>query len=349
MGTKSSLFATALFSALISVYANPECVYTPKWRPKFNPSILIPMYTWASVDSNGVCNHPMFLEVAKGCRSTIAILNPSNGPDVGEFERDAYRACFKMLSDMGVEMVGYVTTKVTSVNPATGLWSISGMRPVYEVNIDMEKWKRLAEGIPNFTGYFLDDTSNYFSIKENLYNINQLWWYRNLVSMGKRTFPNAKIILNPGGFTDVRLMEAAPAEGYPHPADMVVAFENFAYKWTPPMENCLLIEWTKNYGTFGVGPWCEIVPVADQAGHFLNAVAEQSFETAVLVHTGSKEFAFSQGISAMTTGVGYFFATDRTLDENPWNETPSFWTEYLEKLNKGEFMSEFAFLDEEGL
>eukprot|EP00124_Ichthyophonus_hoferi_P002477 Ihof_evm4s170 gene=Ihof_evmTU4s170 len=341
MGPKFLLFVTTLCCmSLVNVYAkNPECIYTPKTRPRFNPSIMIPMYTWASVDENGKCNHKMFLEVAKGCNSTIAIINPNNGPHVSSDEAPVYKACLTMLSEMGVEMVGYITTKVTTRDPVTGLWSVSGMRPVWQVAEDMEKWVKLAHEIPNFTGFFLDDTSNYFAIQTHLYNINQLWWYRNLVSMARRIMPNSKVVLNPGGFTDVRLMEADPQNGYPVAADMVVAFENYSRFWTPPSSDCLLIEWTKDYGTFGVGPWCGIVPIADQAGHFLNAVAEQSFQTAAMIHTGSEDFAFTQGLAAMLNGIQFFFATERTLDQNPWNQTPVFWEKYLQKLNNDQMKS----------
>eukprot|EP00123_Amoebidium_parasiticum_P018001 comp24066_c1_seq4/m.43254 comp24066_c1_seq4/g.43254 ORF comp24066_c1_seq4/g.43254 comp24066_c1_seq4/m.43254 type:complete len:144 (-) comp24066_c1_seq4:141-572(-) len=139
----------------------------------------------------------------------------------------------RMLSANNVMMVGYVYTKIAKMDPATGIWSTSGMRDMSEVARDMDRWVSIAQGLPNFRGFFLDDTTNYYQILYNAFGVDHLWWYRTLVNMGKQKLPNAQIVLNPGSFTDLRLMRADPANGYPVAAEITIPFEDYAWRWRP--------------------------------------------------------------------------------------------------------------------
>eukprot|EP00124_Ichthyophonus_hoferi_P002138 Ihof_evm9s134 gene=Ihof_evmTU9s134 len=315
----------------IPALSTSGCIYKKSWSPLNLPAIMIPMNTMGDIDDKGMCNDTMFLEVAKGCKAVTALINGFPGPYVPPEKVNGFKICIAMLADHNVDIYGYVATKIGGTDHKTDLWVAEGMRPMVNVEEDMNKWLEITNEISGFKGFFLDNVSNYRGIMTDNFGIDQVEWYRRLVNIGKRVMKNAKIILNPGGFTDVQLLNSDPNANYTVPAEYVVGFYNYANMWSPSDNDCLALLWDKSHGSYGPGPWCPIVPKLDGATPFINEVELRDFKTIALVHSAPENF-IHQYLTAAENGFQYFYATDAKWNENPWSRVPTFWATYLEIL-----------------
>eukprot|EP00123_Amoebidium_parasiticum_P006361 comp17325_c0_seq1/m.16522 comp17325_c0_seq1/g.16522 ORF comp17325_c0_seq1/g.16522 comp17325_c0_seq1/m.16522 type:complete len:441 (-) comp17325_c0_seq1:477-1799(-) len=323
-------------NATIAPQPTIQPIYRSPNPPTKLPSILIPMYHSDSlkVSAQGVCEDEYFLRVAKGGKAVLAVVNPENGPKpAGSEWALKFKACLMLLGQAGVRMVGYLGTKVSAVDKI-GIWHTSGMRPVKDIEADIDNWLDNHKDVPNFSGIFLDDTSNYHEAGAKRFGLDHIQFYRGIINYIKGKNPKNIIVLNPGAFVDLRLVEADPQNGFEHPADISIPIENFAKVWSPPSGDCGDVQWTRQYGNFGPGPWCPYVPKADNVEPFKAAVETHKISVAAVMHSGSREFAMSQASVAQKAGFDYFYATDRTLADDPWEGAPSFWEDYLTYLNK---------------
>lgn len=77
--------------------------------------LLIPLYVYPDVDLNGNCISNEYIQVASGAAAakTIVIVNPNNGPIYSSTEhKSSYDSCISYLRSHGVEVIGYIHTKV---------------------------------------------------------------------------------------------------------------------------------------------------------------------------------------------------------------------------------------------
>eukprot|EP00123_Amoebidium_parasiticum_P011172 comp20555_c1_seq1/m.26392 comp20555_c1_seq1/g.26392 ORF comp20555_c1_seq1/g.26392 comp20555_c1_seq1/m.26392 type:complete len:432 (-) comp20555_c1_seq1:153-1448(-) len=325
----------------------PKCIYDRPWQPKNNPSVMVFLYhagcpanpkdAWPiAIDPvTKQCTDSFFVDLAKGCKSVMAVLNPCRGPYSDNHPNlEAMQICTKMLSDAGVEMVGYTHTKVTGMN-SEGIWTPVGFESLPSIFATMDQWTKQMKFIPNFKGFFLDDTTNHIDTKNMKWGVNHTEKYVEIVNYAHKLLPEATIVLNPGVFPDMSLL--TPAPGYPIPAQISIPFENFAWRWKPDdTGSCAKSMWTTKKGQFGVGPWCPFVPEYDELETFKAAVEAGKTIAAGAVHTATREFAFTQAKVAFDAKLKYFYATDRNLTNDPWKGLPSFWEDYLKMLADGE-------------
>eukprot|EP00123_Amoebidium_parasiticum_P015920 comp23205_c0_seq1/m.37703 comp23205_c0_seq1/g.37703 ORF comp23205_c0_seq1/g.37703 comp23205_c0_seq1/m.37703 type:complete len:470 (-) comp23205_c0_seq1:78-1487(-) len=325
--------------------ATPACIYTKSWKPRNNPAILFPLYTVGtkeSISTGTVCTNELIYEVSKGCRAVTAVVNPQSGPlPRGDKQIAAMRTCMKLLDDHNVTMVGYVHTKLTRKKD-DGTWDPYAMRPPSEVQDDMNIWMEQTKGLVNFKGFFLDDTSSHWETAINRLNVSggHISWYRKLVAAARSTLKDAIVVLNPGSFVDLRLMLPDPADNYTKPADITIPYEDYAWRWRPPNNDCSVAQATLGQagsGTFEPGPWCRNIPKWDQVEDFKRAVTDRRINVSAVVHSATCNFAFQEVLTAKNAGFRYFYATDATLSGNgPWYRVPTFWDAYLRFLDLGE-------------
>eukprot|EP00123_Amoebidium_parasiticum_P014699 comp22605_c0_seq1/m.34678 comp22605_c0_seq1/g.34678 ORF comp22605_c0_seq1/g.34678 comp22605_c0_seq1/m.34678 type:complete len:300 (-) comp22605_c0_seq1:406-1305(-) len=299
---------------------------------------MFPLYHHWDIEydpATGECTDDYFLEVAKGCRSVLAVVNPGDGTvPWGTKKSEGLKACMKMLGENGVQMVAYVFTKIAKMDPDTGVWTTSGLRPIGDFKREVNNWVDHYGDVPNFNGIFLDDTSNYWETTTNRFGANHIAHYRKLINYVKQKLPGAITVLNPGSFVHLDLLR--PAKGFPSPGDISIPFEDYARVWRPPGDNCRKVQWNTEHGTWGPGPWCPAVPELDHVEDFKAAVESGEITVAAVIHSGSWVFARREAKTAQNSNFRYFYATDRKLVNDPWIGVPSFWHKYLQYLNDSE-------------
>eukprot|EP00124_Ichthyophonus_hoferi_P002586 Ihof_evm6s181 gene=Ihof_evmTU6s181 len=241
-------------------------------------------------------------------------------------------ACVRMLEENNVRMVGYVFTKLSYQSPKNGHWTTFGMRPQWEVREDLDTWHRMMKGYSLFKGIFFDNVSSYHQIERihMMYGVDQALWYRELITYSKQTVPGL-VVLNPGEFTSLKLVVADPENGFPEPADIVVNVEESASVWSPPggAEGCLAELWDSNYGTYGPGPWCTIVPNHDGAEPYMKLTKEGKIGAAAIINDANLDFTFTQGAVALKNGFKYLYTTNLSFNDYPYQQVPKFWEAYL--------------------
>eukprot|EP00124_Ichthyophonus_hoferi_P003727 Ihof_evm7s343 gene=Ihof_evmTU7s343 len=225
-----------LESPLLSSWANqepPKCIYSHDGPPTELPRIMYPLYyNYPEYDNvTGVCTDEFIKNLSKGCRSILAVVNPNTGPAaVGSRGYNGYQACTRMMDKNGVQMVGYVKTKIAHVLP-TGVWEYTGVRDFSDIARDIDSWYDHFSDIPNFNGIFVDETSTYFEITTDAFGVNNTAFYHRIINYIKKKWKNSVVVLNPGSFTSTKLL--TPAPDFLEPADISIPWEDYAYHWRP--------------------------------------------------------------------------------------------------------------------
>ncbi|MBT2520035.1 spherulation-specific family 4 protein [Arthrobacter sp. ISL-28] len=141
--------------------------------------------------------------------SSIAVMNPGNGPGTGATANADYTRVITYCHGKAQKVIGYVYTGY-------------GARPLAQVNADIDKYYRLYR----VDGIFLDEMSNTANDPIKAY-------YRNLYTYIKTKTPGTEIVVgNPGVAAST-----AWQLGASRVADILVIFEGTAEKyktWTPP-------------------------------------------------------------------------------------------------------------------
>eukprot|EP00124_Ichthyophonus_hoferi_P006212 Ihof_evm1s1314 gene=Ihof_evmTU1s1314 len=243
----------------VDIQVPPECIYRHDAAPAELPSIMYPLYySDPHYDSTtGVCTDTYIKNLSKGCKSILAVVNPGSGPAI--FNSGAYhgyQACTRLLGKNGVQMVGYVKTKVAH-KLADGVWRYDGVRDMPSIKKDIDQWYDHFRDVPNFKGIFVDETSNYYEIFHGLYNVNHIEIYQELL---------------------------AAAPGFPEPADISIPWEDYAWRWKPEGNNCTIAQSVKTQGNWGIGPWCKYVPKLDHVEEFKKGVTNGTFKAAAFLH-----------------------------------------------------------------
>ena len=314
-----------------------SCIYKHEWPPRNNPSILIPLYTSGRV-KNGQCSDIFFQQVAKGCRSTTAILNANNGPASTPTAVATLRKCIELLQNNGVKMLGYVSTKNAYESPpGSGNWKINNNNPfrtLEYVKNAMQLWVSQTRGFSKFEGFFLDEVSNYYQTHNNIYNKKHTPVYQKFITAGKKALPRAHIVINPGSFPDLALLNPDRYNGFLEPAETTTVFETAAIKWRPPNDDCRYKRSAASIaqGSFKPGPWCHNTPHWDGLEPYKAFLEKGNTVGSVLIYNASMQFALREAQTAHKQGIRFFFATNLPIN-NPWMGVPSYWADYLAFLN----------------
>eukprot|EP00124_Ichthyophonus_hoferi_P005706 Ihof_evm2s909 gene=Ihof_evmTU2s909 len=211
----------------------PKCIYKHDGPPTKLPRIMYPLYYDLPQYNNvtGACTDEFIKNLSKGCKSILAVVNPGSGPaPVNSKGYNGYQACTRLLDKNGVQMIGYVKTKVAHVLPS-GIWKYTGVRNISDIKRDVDSWYDHFGDIPHFKGIFVDETSNYYQIVHNAFRVNNTAIYQEIITYIKQKWKNSLVVLNPGSFTSTKLL--TPAPGFPEPADISIPYEDYAKHFIP--------------------------------------------------------------------------------------------------------------------
>mmetsp|Transcript_12242 Transcript_12242/g.17077 ORF Transcript_12242/g.17077 Transcript_12242/m.17077 type:complete len:315 (-) Transcript_12242:66-1010(-) len=277
--------------------------------------LMIPLYTWPTIAQNSagdyecVSNEWQKVASSVAANNTIAIVNPSNGPNYGSdpWKKLSYDTCIEYLKSSSVEVSGYVHTKV-------GYPDISGYRPYCEVKDDIDMWKNEYD----VDGIFIDEVSNRWlaswdSLKK-VTDFNQL-----LVDYVIDDLGYDRAILNPGGAYFENIM--VPYFG--NPKVIAVVFEG--QQWSFQRGDCIWGLWDTTQGSFTNGPWCQYVPNWDGIEPLKGKMDDGSIlpeQSAALIYgAASTAEATEDSIEFGTdANVGWFYILDNW---SAWSSTPS--------------------------
>eukprot|EP00124_Ichthyophonus_hoferi_P004447 Ihof_evm4s490 gene=Ihof_evmTU4s490 len=218
---------------LMDIQEPPECIYRHPGPPNKVPSIMYPLY-YSDPHYDNItyaCTDDYIKAISKGCSSILAVINPGDGPAaVGSKAYNGYQACTRLMGKNGVQMVGYVKTKVAHKQD-DGIWVYDGVREMGMIKRDIDHWYDHFRGIPHFKGIFVDETSNYYEVTTNAYGIDNLAMYREIITYIKTKWKGSTVVLNPGSFTSTLLLTADL--DFPYPADISIPWEDFSSHWRP--------------------------------------------------------------------------------------------------------------------
>lgn len=248
---------------------------------------------------------PQYIKVAtsEAASQTIAIVNPNNGPnyDTDDWMKLSYDICIKYLQDAGVEVIGYVHTKV-------GYPDITGYREIAHVKEDINKWHVEY----TIDGIFIDEVSNHWFADWDSIETAAAF---NKVVVDYTLSLYDRAVLNPGSAYHEAIME-------PYYGDrrvIAVMFENF--QWMYQRGNCLWGLWTKTQGSFDQGPWCPYVPSWDDIEPLKALMDDGTIlreQSAIMIY-GAYTSVTESISSGFEANVGWFYVTDIWA----WSETPS--------------------------
>ena len=158
--------------------AHPPPSHVPSVPSLPAPRTLIPLYIFplTEVDQAAaggrVCSDASWVRVAEAGDRVVAIINPSSGPvdsssSGAAWTTTSYLACMQMLRSSGVQMVGYVATKLAS-ETSPGVWTQTGLRDHAIVTADVDSWFSGDMG-GLLSGIFFDEVSNLWQVTEMYY------------------------------------------------------------------------------------------------------------------------------------------------------------------------------------
>eukprot|EP00124_Ichthyophonus_hoferi_P005719 Ihof_evm1s916 gene=Ihof_evmTU1s916 len=221
----------------------PKCIYNHDEPPTGLPMIMYPLYYDLPQYNNvtGVCTDEFIKKVSQGCKSILAVVNPGNGPaPVGSKSYMGYQACTRMMARNGVQMIGYVKTKLSN-QKHDGVFKYHGVRNMTDIKNDIDAWYEHFSDVPNFKGIFVDETSDYAEIFDHAFGINDVAFYQEVMIVDtpplqiinhiKKKWKNSLVVLNPGAFTSTKLL--TPGPGFPEPADISIPYEDYFHDYIP--------------------------------------------------------------------------------------------------------------------
>lgn len=273
--------------------------------------LLIPLYVWPTIDDQGSgyeCVSEDYIKVADSIAAdkTIAIVNPNNGPDYGgdSWKKLSFDTCIAYLQANGVEVIGYIHTKV-------GFPSISGYRALEDVVADVDQWYNEY----SVDGIFIDEMTNRWPAAWDSEALAGSF-YQSVVNDVLSRYSRA--VVNPGG----AYFESILAPYYGNSQVISVVFENM--QWSFQRDNCIWGLWTSAQSSFDQGVFCPYVPNWDGIEP-LKAAMESgqiaSDQSAVMIYgaENTAEATADSILYGLADNVGWFYITDKW----DWSQTPS--------------------------
>ena len=200
--------------------------------------------TASSSDSLVLCSL-QYVKVASAAAlgtKIIAIVNPNNGPNAPSETVALYHVCIDYLKTNGVEVIGYIHTKV-------GYPNISGYRDVDDTKADVAAWQN------NYAvdGIFIDEVTNRWPADFDSEALATST-YQTLVDHVLVDRGYGRAVLNPGN----PYFEAVIDKYYGDARVIAVVYES---PWNNfvPANTCADLLWSDANGDFGPGPWCKCV------------------------------------------------------------------------------------------
>ena len=305
--------------------------------------LLIPLLSRPTLDfPEENCSNDEYIRIATSIAATetIVMLNPNDGPN---YEDDvsikkAFDICITYLRDNGVEVIGYIQTKV-------GDAEYTGYREIQDVEADIDFWEREY----TVDGIFIDGVSNRWYYENAWDSLEKLTEFNTgLVDYILTKYDRA--VLNPGYAYNEEIVEPY------HDDDRVIAIVYYLDQQQYQGENCADGLWTDEQGNFDQGyvmifalalacrliqanltqiashnlfhrPWCGFVPVWDEIEPLKDKMESgviPSNQSAAIIYeatAGNISEAVALGVAA---GIGWFYLTDnnngglpsrRVLDE----------------------------------
>ncbi len=163
-----------------------------------NKGIIIPLYIYpepyiqftkdeavksGDMDHHGVYDWHNLIECRKKYPkvSVIAIVNPASGP--GKEMDPVFKKAFLALTEAGITIIGYVSTKYAGMASAISL----PQYPIINIKQDVESWYRFY---PMIDGIFFDEMARGFDPKVQSY-------YAEIKDYAK-SFRSGLVVMNPG-------------------------------------------------------------------------------------------------------------------------------------------------------
>jgi len=232
----------------------------------------------------GKCVDENWISLAKGGDAVMAIINPDNGPVAhGSKFYKAYVPCMLMLHAKGVQMVGYVPTKL----------SADRFRPLADIKHDIYLW---ATAYPYIDGIFIDMQPTHAQVGAKTVDGDFVTYYKDIFAYFKTNWwKGYKVVINP-----LVPFPVAFLKGDTHSADMVVVYQGDVSKFDPACN----------------APWCEslLEPGEDGFDQLTNDIAKGKYpgkDFAAMVYGVPEKDLFATVTKGANANLGYMYVTDQ--------------------------------------
>jgi len=283
------------------------------------PALLIPLYITPAYDI-AKCTQMDFNAVAKSCQGATVVLNIDNGPgyNIDPEYLEGFKTCVSYIGNHGVRSLGYVYTKTSTYQPSTGYFTNTGFRNYAETLDDVYKWMRTWGNLPGFSGIFLDEVSTAYQAIEELWHVNHIAWYQDMINDIKAINPKLDVVLNSGTACPIQLV--MPGPGFPSPASTAVIYEGAVNHWA---DHCT---------SYRAGPYCSLAPDSIISGIQARVESGLLKGSAMLYGTTQSEALTALDV-ARDDNLAFFYTSVINLPANPWDSVPDYFNNLLEALN----------------
>eukprot|EP00937_MAST-01D_sp_MAST-1D-sp2_P000565 g565.t1 len=249
--------------------------------PALGLKTLVPAYIHPKVEY-GKCVDDNWIRLAKGGDAVMAIINPDNGPVThGSKYYETYVPCMLMLHAKGVQMIGYVPTKL----------SPKRFRETKDIKNDIYLW---ATAYPYIAGLFIDMQPTHREAAASNVDGDFVQYYKQLFGYFKHNWwKGYKIVINPSIPFPVEFIQ-----GETHSADMVVTYQGAREQFDPACS----------------APWCEalVKPGEDGYNQLANDIAIGKYpgkDFAALIYNVPDEHVYDTVTKAANANLNYVYVT----------------------------------------